>query len=231
MVAHLPRWAEVCLWLDVSHFPQNENAPPYQPRRREHEAYFRCDGFADRRDSPSGRTTTGQPTEGRGIGAISLCAMPCRAQWPNALSQSNGTKLFKCCKVAGHDRNGPSRMDAIVSPNHAQYRFRRRREKQRRYLYPQPKGRKIDTVDRKVLGAVRQPQAYGNNEINLYRQAKPTARLWHDRHPKRTFGKRAGATWVLGQPFPCRTTLDTLFAKSRGSKSLLARSPSERLSV
>ena len=144
----------------------------YQPKRREHETYFLCDSFAGRGDIPCGRTTTWRPTEGRGIGAISLCAMSCRAEWPVALSHSNGAEFFKSCKVAGYDGYGASSVATIISPGYAQYHFRRRPEKQRHYLHPQPEGRQIDDVNCIVLCAVRQPQAHSTNENDLYRPAK-----------------------------------------------------------
>jgi hypothetical protein len=52
---------------------------------------------------PSRCTATGRLPEGRGVGAIDLRTMPCRAEWPVALSRSNGAELFKFRKVAGDD--------------------------------------------------------------------------------------------------------------------------------
>ena len=132
----------------------NREAPPTPEcpaipakKRREYEAYFFCGGFADLGYIECGRRTSGRLNEGRGISAIGLCAMPCRAQWPNALSQSDGTELFKCRKVAGYDGNSPSRMDAILSPDHAQYRFRQQRDQQRHCLHHESESRKIDAVN------------------------------------------------------------------------------------
>ena len=94
-------------------------ALPCQPRRREHEAHFYCDDFADRGDIQCGRTATGRLTGRSGIGAINVCAMPCGAERPVALSQSNGTKFFKSRKVAGYDGCGALGMATIPSPQHA----------------------------------------------------------------------------------------------------------------